>query len=135
MKITIIGCGNMGLIYARAFLKYNIVSKSDLLLVEKNETRKDELKKLDIGKVVVPDDGIISESDVIILSVKPQDFLQLSTDLKKVLTTNTLVLSIMAGVNISFLREKLDHQKIIRAMPNSPVEMGMGITAYCVSGD
>jgi pyrroline-5-carboxylate reductase len=135
MKITIIGCGNMGLIYARAFLKYNIVSKSDLLLVEKNETRKDELKKLDIGKVVVPDDGIISESDVIILSVKPQDFLQLSTDLKKVLTTNTLVLSIMAGINISFLREKLDHQKIIRAMPNSPVEMGMGITAYCVSGD
>src|SRR5579872_2175361 len=104
MKITIIGCGNMGLIYARAFLKYNIVSKSDLLLVEKNETRKDELKKLDIGKVVVPDDGIISESDVIILSVKPQDFLQLSTDLKKVLTTNTLVLSIMAGINISFLR-------------------------------
>ena len=44
MKITIVGCGNMGLIYARAFLKYNIVSKNDLLLVEKNETRKEDLK-------------------------------------------------------------------------------------------
>ena len=31
MKITIVGCGNMGLIYARAFLKYNIVSKENLL--------------------------------------------------------------------------------------------------------
>lgn len=123
----------MGLIYARAFLKYNIVSKSELLLVEKNETRKEELKKLDIGKVVVPDDRIISESDVIILSVKPQDFLLLTTDLKKVLNANTIVLSIMAGITISFLQEKLNHDKIIRAMPNSPVEIGMGITAYCLS--
>ncbi len=133
MKVTIIGCGNMGLIYARAFLKYNIVSKSELLLVEKNEIRKEELKKLDIGKVVVPDDGTIKESDVIILSVKPQDFLLLTADLKKVLNPNTIVLSIMAGINISFLQEKLDHDKIIRAMPNSPVEIGMGITAYCLS--
>lgn len=133
MKVTIIGCGNMGLIYARAFLKYNIVSKSELLLVEKNETRKDELKKLDIGKVVVPDDETIKESDVIILSVKPQDFLLLTADLKKALNANTIVLSIMAGINISFLQEKLNHDKIIRAMPNSPVEIGMGITAYCLS--
>ena len=51
MKITIVGCGNMGLIYARAFLKYNIVSKENLLLAEKNEARKEELLKLNIGQV------------------------------------------------------------------------------------
>lgn len=133
MKITIIGCGNMGLIYARAFLKYNIVSKNNLLLVEKNQSRKEELIKLDTGKVVVPDDEVILESEVIILSVKPQDFSLLAADLKKVLSKETIVLSIMAGVNISFLQEKLNHNKIIRAMPNSPVEIGMGITAYCLS--
>ena len=133
MKITIVGCGNMGLIYARAFLKYNIVSKNDLLLVEKNETRKEDLKKLDIGRVVVPDSELISGSDVIILSVKPQDFTELATDLKKVLGKETILLSIMAGINISFLQDKLGHQKIVRAMPNSPVEIGMGITAYSLS--
>ncbi len=133
MKITIIGCGNMGLIYARAFLKYNIVSKSELLLVEKNETRKEELKKLDIGKVVVPVDGVINESDVIILAVKPQDFSELVNDLRKVLNENTIVISIMAGISISFLQERLGHDRIVRAMPNSPVEIGMGITAYCMN--
>jgi pyrroline-5-carboxylate reductase len=133
MKITIVGCGNMGLIYARSFLKYNIVSKNELLLVEKSETRKDDLKKLDIGNVVVPDSTLISDSDVIILSVKPQDFMELTADLKKVLNKKTILLSIMAGINISFLEQKLDHQKIVRAMPNSPVEIGMGITAYSLS--
>jgi pyrroline-5-carboxylate reductase len=133
MKVTIIGCGNMGLIYARAFLKNNIVSKNELLLVEKNEDRKQELKKLNIGTVVVPVDGKISESDIMILSVKPQDFIQLTSDLKKVLNSNTIVVSIMAGISIDFLCEKLEHNRIIRAMPNSPVEIGMGITVYCFS--
>lgn len=133
MKITIVGCGNMGLIYARAFLKYNIVSKEDLLLVEKNEARKEDLKKLNIGQVVVPDNKLISDSDVIILSVKPQDFNDLVVELKKVLSKKTILLSIMAGINISFLQQKLNHQKVIRAMPNSPVEIGMGITAYSLS--
>lgn len=133
MKITIVGCGNMGLIYARSFLKYNIVLKDDLLLVEKNEARKEDLKKLNIGSVVVPDNKLISDSDVVILSVKPQDFVELATDLKKVLNEKTILLSIMAGINISFLQQKLNHQKIVRAMPNSPVEIGMGITAYSLS--
>jgi pyrroline-5-carboxylate reductase len=133
MKITIVGCGNMGLIYARSFLKYNIVSKNELLLVEKSETRKEDLKKLDIGNVVTPDNALISASDVIILSVKPQDFMELTADLKKVLNEKTILLSIMAGIKISFLQQKLNHQKIVRAMPNSPVEIGMGITAYTLS--
>jgi pyrroline-5-carboxylate reductase len=134
MKVTIIGCGNMGLIYARAFIKYNIVSKSELLLVEKSERRKEELKKLDIGKVVVPADESIRQSDVMILAVKPQDFLQLAEDLKRVLNRDTMLISIMAGVSLSALQHRLGHDRIIRAMPNSPVEIGMGITAYCLSG-
>jgi pyrroline-5-carboxylate reductase len=133
MKVTIVGCGNMGLIYARAFLKYNIVSKNELLLVEKSETRKEELKKLDIGKVVVPADGSIKESDVIILAVKPQDFSELSGELRKVLGARTILISIMAGVSITSLQVRLMHDRIIRAMPNSPVEIGMGITAYCMA--
>ena len=123
----------MGLIYARSFLKYNIVSKENLLLVEKNESRKEDLKKLDIGHVVMPDHELLKESDVIILSVKPQDFMDLHLELKKVLQEKTVVLSIMAGIHISFLQKKLNHQSIIRAMPNAPVEIGMGITAYSIS--
>lgn len=124
----------MGLIYARAFLKYNIVSRGELMLVEKSVTRKEELKKLDIGEAVVPADERIKESDVIILAVKPQDFSLLAPELKKVLSKETILISIMAGVSVASLRERLAHDRIIRAMPNSPVEIGMGITAYCLSG-
>lgn len=125
----------MGLVYARAFLKYDIVSKQNLLLVEKSEPRKAELERLDIGRVVVPSDPAISESDIIILAVKPQDFQALSGDLKKVITPTNIVLSIMAGITIDYIGRILDHKTIVRAMPNSPVEIGMGITGFSCSHD
>lgn len=130
MNITIIGCGNMGLVYARSFLKYDIVSKQNLLLVEKSEPRKCELATLDIGRVVIPSDPAISESDIIILAVKPQDFKALSDDLRSVMRPNNIVLSIMAGITIGYIQKALQHKAVVRAMPNSPVELGMGITGF-----
>jgi pyrroline-5-carboxylate reductase len=133
MKITIVGCGNMGLIYARAFLKYNIVSKENLLLAEKNETRKGELIKLNIGEVCVVNDKRISQSDIIILAVKPQDFIELGVELKQVLTPHNTIVSIMAGMKMERIETTLSQKNIIRAMPNSPAELGMGMTAFTAS--
>ncbi len=130
MKITIIGCGNMGLIYARAFLKYNIVSKENLLLAEKNEIRKQELLKLDVGEVTVVNDPKIVESDIIIIAVKPQDFEALALEVKDVLRSAKCIISIMAGMKMKRIEFALNNSNIIRAMPNSPAELGMGMTAF-----
>ena len=135
MKITIVGCGNMGLIYARAFLKYNIVSKENLLLAEKNEARKEELLKLNIGQVCVVNDQRIAESDIVILAVKPQDFVDLSVELKQVLTNKNIIISIMAGMKLERIENALAQKFIIRAMPNSPAELGMGMTAFTANKD
>ena len=134
MKITIIGCGNMGLIYARAFLKYNIVTKENLLLVEKSEVRKQELIKLNVGKVTVPNDVKIAESDIIFIAVKPQDFDVLSVELKPILRSAKCIISIMAGMKIERIETALNNSNIIRAMPNSPAELGMGMTAFATNG-
>lgn len=120
----------MGLAYARSFLKYNLVAKENLLLVEKNESRKEALEKLSIGNVVSHFDNTISTYDIIILAVKPQDFSGISEGLKGSLGPKNIVLSIMAGIPIKLLEEKLAHKVIVRAMPNSPAQLGMGMTAF-----
>jgi pyrroline-5-carboxylate reductase len=129
MRITLIGCGTMGLIYARAFIKYSIVTPENLLLVEKSEERVAELKKLGFGRVVTPEDDRILDSDVILLAVKPQDYQVLSQSLKGRLKSSNVVLSIMAGIPIAFIASSLEHKTIVRAMPNSPASLGMGVTA------
>ena len=99
----------MGLIYANSFLRYKITSKENLLLVEKNSDRQMSLSAMDIGKVVTVTDKLISECDIVILAVKPQDFKDLAQDLKQVIHPNSVVLSIMAGTEIAFIPSGLNH--------------------------
>lgn len=132
-KITIIGCGNMGLIYANAFLKYKIAESENILLVEKNAERKEKLQALNIGKVVTAADSAIADSDLLVLSVKPQDFKELASEIAGHLSPKTIVLSIMAGIEITSIAQALNHGHIVRAMPNSPVEVGMGMTVFTSS--
>ena len=132
-KIAIIGCGNMGLIYANSFLRYKIVTKDNLLLVEKNEGRQKSLSDMNLGKVVTVDDQEILTCNIVILAVKPQDFKDLALTLKGVIHPNCTILSIMAGTEISFITSSLNHPFIVRAMPNLPVEISMGMTAFSAS--
>ncbi len=120
----------MGLVYARAFLRYNIVSAENLLLAEKNEARRDELQRMNIGHVVVTTAPEISASELIILAVKPQDFTELAVKLSGIINSKAIVLSIMAGITIERISSELNHNFVIRAMPNSPVEVGMGMTGF-----
>jgi pyrroline-5-carboxylate reductase len=129
-KIAIIGCGNMGMAFARSFLQYDLVSRENLLLVEKNKERCTILKSAKEGVVIHTVSPELKTYDLIILAVKPQDFDELATELKENIIDDQLILSIMAGITIKRIQERLDHNAVIRAMPNTPAMLGMGITGF-----
>ena len=133
MKIAIVGCGNMGMAFAKSFLQYNLVKKEDLLLVEKSAPRADTLREEKAGIVVETISPHIGEYDLVILSVKPQDFASVQDALREVLQTQQVVLSIMAGIPMASIQEKLNHRLVIRAMPNTPALLGMGITGFAAA--
>jgi pyrroline-5-carboxylate reductase len=133
MKISIVGCGNMGQAYARSFRKYGLVKQEDLLLVLRSEERRAHLETL--GTVSLAIDEALSQSDLVIIGVKPQDFGGIAPALANVLRPEQVVLSIMAGITITRLQQELGHQTVVRAMPNSPAQIGMGITAYATGTD
>ncbi len=130
MKITIVGGGNMGLAFARSFIKYEIVQRNDLLLVAKSDERKHTLETLNIGRVIASLSDEVATSDIVLLSVKPQDYPSIVPALKSVIKPNNVVLSIMAGIRMATIEKDLDHTNIVRAMTNSPAELGLGMTAY-----
>ncbi|MEG8948149.1 pyrroline-5-carboxylate reductase [Rosettibacter firmus] len=133
MKISIIGCGNMGLTYARSFIQYHKTNCNDLFLIAKNSEHAKKLEELNLGTVF---NGITQEAlntDVLILSVKPQDFLNVASSITNKINKETLVISILAGIKLKHLQTALNHEIIVRAMPNMPAQYGMGITVYIPS--
>lgn len=130
MKIAFIGGGNMGATYARAFVRSNIVEKDNLLIIEKRSEGRERLKNEDIAELHGEIDEKLSAYDFIFLAVKPQDFRVIAEPLKTVLHKKQVVISIMAGIKISSMREILGHENVVRAMPNTPAQLGFGITGF-----
>jgi len=74
-----------------------------------------------------PETKDIGTADVLVLAVKPQMFRDAGPQLKPLVGSSTLVVSIMAGTTIAALTEVCGG-KVIRAMPNTPAAIGRGIT-------
>lgn len=123
----------MGMAFARAFLKFDLVKKEDFLLVEKSPERMESLRGFQPGVLTGIIGPQIADYDLVILSVKPQDYSLVQESLRSVIKPGQVVFSIMAGIPISLIQQTLNHQEVIRAMPNTPAMLGMGITAYAAS--
>ncbi len=135
MKIAIIGGGNMGITYAKAFVRSNIVKQEDLLIIEKHDEKRAELKKEGIALLSNDITDELLKYDVIISAVKPQDFKVMAAQLKVHMHDDQLVISIMAGITIKNIQSLLGHKKVVRAMPNTPAQLGFGISAFATSSD
>lgn len=130
MKIAFIGGGNMGATYARAFVRSNILTSNDLLIIEKDAIRRKGLAEEEIGVLHSEIDDKISSCSIVFLAVKPQDFKSIVPALKAVVKKEQLLISIMAGIKIASIMELLDHKQVVRAMPNTPAQLGFGITGF-----
>lgn len=135
MKILIIGGGNMGLTYAQSFLRSHITNKQNMMLLERSSEKAAELALKDIGTVYGRPEDCIQNADIIILAVKPQDAPTLFESLKPYIDDQQVFLSIMAGVKIETISKSLGAKKIIRAMPNLPAQIGLGMTAFTSSDE
>ncbi len=135
MKILIIGGGNMGLTYAQSFLNSHITTKENMMILEKSPEKAAQLAKKDIGTVYGEAKDCIKTADLVIFAVKPQDCEKLFADLKPYIDLQQVFLSIMAGVKISTITEVMGAKKVIRAMPNLPAQIGMGMTAFHSTDD
>ncbi|WP_367913512.1 pyrroline-5-carboxylate reductase [Leadbetterella sp. DM7] len=133
MKIAIVGCGNMGMAFARSFVQYDLVKKEDLLLIEKSRERSEVLRSQKEGVVVDTIGEAVGGNDLVILSVKPQDFAAVAAELRSFLQPEQVVLSIMAGIPLAKIQAALNHSQVVRAMPNTPAMLGQGITGYCAA--
>ncbi len=135
MKILIIGGGNMGQTYAKSFLRAQISEKEDLMILEKSEHRAELIREADIGHIYDNPALCIPFADLVILAVKPQDSHELFKSLRAHIDPQQVVLSIMAGITMEAISNELGISKIIRAMPNLPAQIGMGMTVFTTSED
>lgn len=130
MKILIIGGGNMGKTYADAFIANHAVARQNLYILEHYPEKVAFFKSLGFENVFFQTGDYVSQMNIIILAIKPQDTAALFPQLAPLVQPHQIILSIMAGVKMKRIAEALPVTKIVRAMPNLPAQIGMGMTGF-----
>ncbi len=127
MKITFIGGGNMASALISGLLQQGY-SASQLCVVEINdESRKKIADEFNISVTAELDVGI-ADSDVVLLSIKPQQLFELTRQLTPLLKDH-LIISIAAGIRTTDIVRWLGgYGRVIRAMPNTPALVRLGVT-------
>lgn len=130
MKITFVGGGAMGEAMAKAILKKAIASPDDIIISDVSAERRDYLSK-HLGVAVTPDNREAARAgDVMVLAVKPQVLPKVMGELEGAARSHQVALSIVAGARLKTLASGLRHRKVVRAMPNTPAQIGEGMTVW-----
>lgn len=135
MKVLIAGYGNMGKTYANSFISSRFIKPEDIFVLTKDKSAVTVENAIPSTNFFQNSTKRISDFDIVILAVKPQDFEVLATAIKPFLKDNQIVFSVMAGVTISKMEALLSCSKIVRSMPNIPTQIGMGMTVFSASAN
>ena len=129
-RLAFIGGGTMAEAMIRGLLEKHLVPPSHVLVTGPRRERRADLAKRFGVKALASNAEAARGAHVVVLSVKPQVLPAVLRDLNGEMRAEQLVISIVAGVPLAVLRDGLDHAAIVRAMPNTPAQIGMGVTAW-----
>jgi len=131
-KITFIGPGVMAEAMIAGLLNKKLAKPENIIASGPREERGADLNKKYKIKSATDNGAAASQADVVVLSVKPQRLSEVMKGLYKI-RPEALVLSIVAGASIQKISRTLKHQAIVRSMPNTPGQIGEGITVWTAS--
>jgi pyrroline-5-carboxylate reductase len=127
INLGVIGGGVMGAAIVSRLIAHGTYQSTDILISEPTLQQRESLQQ-QYGVEVTDDNNLAAMAPVLLLAIKPQVFDRVVAELKQPAPTQ-LVISILAGISIVQLERAFPDRAVVRAMPNTPATVGMGITA------
>jgi len=124
--VALVGAGKMGGAMLEGWLASGLDPKKLVVIEPKPDP--EILALAQRGVTINPPAGAVANLAAVVLAVKPQVAPDVMAGVAKMVSANTLVVSIMAGRTIGFLQKDLPGAAVVRAMPNTPAAIGRGVT-------
>lgn len=127
MKVGIIGAGNMAQALLIPLKNFFQDSRFEILIYTPSKIRAKNLASVLDGQVA-EEIKQINQCDVIILAHKPQQLMEVSGHLS--LDKNSALISMLASIESGQMRSLFGVEKVLRLMPNTPAQVGLGVITY-----
>jgi pyrroline-5-carboxylate reductase len=145
-QLSFVGVGVMAEAMIAGLLRRQLVSRGQIVGSHPRPARREELQTQYGIRMVESNREAATLSDaahqdenagasIVVLAVKPQRIARVLGELKDALTEEQLVLSVVAGAKAETIASDLSHTAVVRAMPNTPAQIGQGMTTWTATPD
>jgi len=129
-NVAFIGGGIMGEAMIRGLITQQIVAPEQIYVADPLPERQDDLRARYAVHASSNNAEVAEAGQVIVLSIKPQNLGEVMPGIRGHLRRHDLLLSILAGTPIRKLADGVAHAAVVRAMPNTPAQIGQGMTVW-----
>lgn len=124
--VMLVGVGKMGMALASGWLDAGL-PPANLVLVDPRPSEDAKAFARD-NDLTINEEAVGLQPNVLVLAVKPQIIDAVMGDLAPVIGAHTLVVSIAAGISLARLAAGTGTDRVVRSMPNTPAQVGKGVT-------
>ena len=128
--IATVGSGVMAESMIAGLLRGRLVEASQIVASHPRGERREQLSAEYGIRAVAGNIAAVAGADVILLAIKPQMLARVGREIGPHLRDGQLVLSIIAGATTAALTGILGHRQVVRSMPNTPAQIGKGMTVW-----
>ena len=133
LRIALVGGGKMGEGFLAGILRAKVAKRESVTVAEIFAARRLELAERYGVSVTASAADSLTGAEVVLIAVKPQDFPAVAEEMAGKIPDSALVISIAAGITLDELRQRTQHDAMVRVMPNLPASVGAGAAAYLVA--
>jgi pyrroline-5-carboxylate reductase len=130
ITISFIGSGTMAEAIIRGLINQDVVPGAQIIAAGPRPERAEELCDRYGVRGTIDNKMAAEEGQIVVLAIKPQVLTTVMPEIRGHLRRRDLLLSILAGTPIRILADGLAHASVVRAMPNTPAQIGQGITVW-----
>jgi pyrroline-5-carboxylate reductase len=128
--LATVGTGVMAESMIAGLIRGNLVTPDQVIASHPRPERREELARQHGIRVTASNVEAVTGADVVLLAVKPQMVARVGREIGPHLVPGQLVLSVIAGATTTALEGLLGHRELVRSMPNTPAQLGRGMTVW-----
>lgn len=132
-RLAFVGAGVMAESIIAGLLAERMVEPDQIVASHPRADRRQRLVERFGIETVETNRDAVNGADLVLLTIKPQVLKTVLRQLRGQLTPSQVALSIIAGANLETLSEGLGHDAIVRVMPNTPAQIGQGMSVWCAT--
>ncbi len=130
LTLATVGTGVMAESMIAGLLRGRLVETSQIVASHPRPERREQLAREHGIRVTASNVEAVAGADVVVLAVKPQMLARVGREIGPHLAAGQLVLSVIAGATTTALEGLLGHRELVRSMPNTPAQLGRGMTVW-----